>query len=84
MKTIVTLATVLAATTTFSQASTCPESNYDGCFSDGYGIVEVEPNTYWAHQQMESAHWIGFHFSTKRTHGQVRHHTRRRVRRSCR
>jgi len=84
MKAILTLAVAFSAITTFSQASACPEANYDGCFSDGYGIVEVEPNTYWPHQQMEAAHWVGYHFSTQRTHRRVRHHTRRRVRHSCR
>jgi len=38
------------------QAAACPEANYDGCVSDGYSIVEVEPMIYWPHNQMESAH----------------------------
>jgi len=88
MKKIFVIAAGLAAAVSLAQASACPEANYDGCYSDGYGIVEVEPNTYWPHNQMEAAHWVGYHYKTKKTYRRVRHHVRhhvrRRIRHTCR
>jgi len=71
-KTILSLF-VVAGFVSAAQAAACPEANYDGCVSDGYSIVEAEPNVYWPHKQMESAH-----FKTKRKV----HYRRVRVRRS--
>jgi len=49
------------------QAASCPEADYDGCYVDGYSIVETEPNIYWPHNQMEAAHWAGYRY---RSHSQ--------------
>jgi len=56
MKKMILSLIATAGLITAVQAAACPEANYDGCVSDGYSIVEVEPMTYWPHNQMESAH----------------------------
>ncbi len=56
MKTILVSLIVLAGIASAAHAKTCRTGAYDVCAYDGYQIVEVEPNTYWPHNQMESAH----------------------------
>ena len=81
MKKIHVMIVGLAAVASMAQAQACPEANYDRCASDGYEIVEAEPNTYWPHNEMAAAHWTGYHFKTRKTVRRVRHHVRHRVRR---
>ena len=78
MKKFFAVLMISAAVLSRAQAAACPEANHDGCYSDGYGIVEVEPNIHTPHNQMEAAHWVGY--KTKKHH----RHPRRRVHRSCR
>ena len=84
MKKILTTLIGLVAVTSMVQAQACPEANYDRCASDGYEIVEAEPNTYWPHNQMEAAHWVGYHFNTRKTVRRVRHRRVHRRRHTCR
>lgn len=71
----------LAAWVSVSNAQACPEANYNACSGDGYAIVETEANTYWPHNQMEAAHWLGnrvHRVRHHRSHRRVRHHRRHR------
>jgi len=56
MKTTLAALIVTLGLASAAQAAPCPEANYDGCASDGYAIVEVEPDIYWPHNEMASAH----------------------------
>ena len=84
MKKILVMLVGLVAMVSMAQAKACPEANYNRCASDGYEIVETEPNTYWPHNEMAAAHWVGYHFKTKKTVRRVRHRARRHARRHTR
>jgi len=79
MKKILVMLTVLAAAFSLAQGADCPEANYDACVSDGYAIVETEPDTYWPHNEMAAAHWTGakHHVSGATRHHRARHHHRK-------
>ena len=79
MKKILAMAVGLAAVVSVAQAEACPEANYDGCGAGGYSIVETEPDTYWLHNEMEAAHWVGYHRHTRKIVHHVRRHVRRHV-----
>ena len=61
MKTTLTALIMTLGLTSAAQAAPCPEANYDSCASDGYAIVEVEPNIYWPHNEMAVVHRQAYH-----------------------
>ena len=72
MKKVLVTLVGLMAVVSMAQAKACPEANYNRCASDGYEIVEAEPNTYWPHNQMGAAHWVEYHYNTRKTVRRVR------------
>jgi len=76
MKKFLTMLMVSAAAFSLAQAAACPEANYDACASDGYAIVETEPDTYWPHNEMAAAHWVGYHYKRKKTYHHIHHSCR--------
>jgi hypothetical protein len=56
MKKIIISLLVVIGFVSVANAKDCREGAYDVCSFDRYQIVEVEPVTYWPHNQMASAH----------------------------